>query len=323
MATIHDSYIGFADEATWGTAVAPTRFFELSTESLSGVYERITAEGIRAGQRVARSDRFVVNPKGAEGNVKFEVLDRSFAFFLKHMLGTVTTTGASAPFTHTGTSGGLLGKGLTVQVGRVANDGTLHPFTYTGCKVKDWELSCGIDGILMLDLGLDSNKENVGAGAGPLAQATPTYPTGAQLYTFNSGTITVGGSTFQVGDFSVKQDNSLNTDRYLLGTSNKRQPVEEGMRSVEFELKAEFDSLAQYNRVAAATAAGALANIQVAFTSPQGSTLTVTLPQARFDEGQVNFDGAKVMEQNLKGMALTDGTASEITIAMTSTEPTP
>ncbi len=323
MATIHDSVLGIAEETTWNTPVAPNRFFELVSEGINGTYERVQSESFRKGQKVANKDRFVVNPKGAEGDLSLEVLDKGFAFLLRHMLGSVATAGAG-PFTHTATVGDLQGRGLTVQVARAdVTTGAALPFTWHGGKVTEWELTNEVDGLLNLNLSLDFAKENVGAGAGALALAVPTYPAGAQLFSFNSGTFLIGGTSVSISDFSLKAKNGLKTDRYVLGTSTKREPLEEGMREFEVETKLDFEGLTQYNRVASATAAGAVAAMNLTWTTPQGSSLAVSLPNVRFDEVSNNFDGADVIEQTLKGMALTDSTnTSPVTIVYTSTDAT-
>lgn len=312
MSTVHDSFIGVGAEATWGTTIAPTRFFEFTGESISAKYERIESEALRSGTRVMRTDRFQPNAKGAEGDIKLEVLDKGFGLLFTHMLGTTALAAPAGGFTvQTHTVGALAGKGLTTQVARTDNAGVLTPFTYSGGKVASWELSNAVDGILGLSLSMDYSKENAGAGAGPLALATPTYPAGSQLFTFAGGAVTIGGTEFAVTDVTVKGENGLKTDRYFLrngAQTLKKEPLEEGMRKFDIELKGEFDGLTQYNRVASATAAGAVAAVVMTWDAPSGAQLKVTCPGVRMDEMPLNADGAKIVEAALKGVALDDGT---------------
>lgn len=325
MSSVHDSYLGLSEESTYATAVAPARFLELVSEGMAGKYDRIDSEAFRSGQRVAHRDRFQPNPKGAEGDLNLEVLDGSFGLLFKHMLGTVSSGAPSGGFTtHTASQGDLRGKSLTVQVGRVDNTGTAYPFTYDGCKVKDWELSNAVDGILKLKVNLDSAKENIGAGAGAYALATPSYGTTNQLLTFVGGTVAIGGVEFAVSDVSLKGDNSLKTDRYFVRTTaGKKEPLEEGLRKYTFDLKGEFEGLTHANRVASVAATGAYATLSATWNSPQGGQLAVTIAVARFDEGPVNFDGAKIIEQGLKGIVLWDGAASPVSIAYKSKDVAP
>jgi hypothetical protein len=317
VATVHDQYVGAVDEVTYGTAVAVTKFYEYRSEGIEGKYERIDSEAIRAGGgRALRSDRFAVNAKGAEGDVKLEWLSDGYNFWLKHMLGLVADGTPGGGFTvHTATVGDLNGKSFTMQVGRVASSGTIHPFTYAGGKVKDWEISNAVDELLQLGMTFDFATESIGAGAGPLALSTPTYPVGTKVMAFNGGTVTVGGSQFNISDFSLKCDNGLKTDRYFLKTGGvKSEPLEEALRKFEFTLKGEFVDLVQINRVAAATAAGALAVISVTWDGPDGSQLKIDIPFGRFDTGPVSSGGREVNDLELGGMCLTDGTASPVTI---------
>lgn len=316
MATFHDTYVGFSEEGSYAPVAftAPTEFIEFSSEGIAGKYDRIEGEGLRAGTTVLRVDRWAVNPKGAEGDLKAEVLDVGFEKLLKHCLGAISSAAPSGGFTvHTITLGDLLGKSLAVKVGRVDTAGAIHPFDYSGGKVKSWELSNAVDGVLSLALDMDFAKEGTGG-----ASATPTFPAfSSQLLTFVGGSVTIAGSEFAVSDVSVKGENGLKVDRYALRGANsttKREPLVEGLRGITFDLKGEFDGMTHYNRVKSATTAGAQAAIVLTWDTPQGGQLKVDLPFARFDEAPVAVDGAKVIEQSLTGKALTDGAGQPITI---------
>jgi hypothetical protein len=316
MATIFDQYVGASDEVTYGTAVAASKFFEFESEGIEGKYERIDSGSIRAGTRVLRSDRFAVNPKGAEGDLKLEVKSGGYDFWLKHMLGGLQVgTPAGGFTTYTATLGDLNGKSFTAQVGRVDNTGTLTPFTYEGGKVKEWELSNQVDELLKLSLTMDFAKETIGAGTGAYAASTPTYVANTRLFSFNSGTVTVGGSSFDISDFSLKATSGLKDDRYFIrNTGKKSEPLESDLRKYEWSLKGEFAGTTHINRVAAAIASGAVAQITVLWDGPDNSQFKVDMPFSRFDQGPVTAGGFEVVGQDLSGMALTDGTASPVTI---------
>lgn len=320
MSTIHDSYVGIKDEVTYATGVAVDRFYELVEEGIEGKYERIESEALRAGQKTMRSDRFTPNAKGAEGDLKLEVLDTGFGLWFKHMLGGMATTGAG-PYVHTATEGAIDGKSFTLQMGRVDSSGTLRPFTYAGGKVAGWELSAEVDGILGLNLSLDFATENI-TTAGINATHTPSYTAASMAYTFINGAVTIGAVQFDVSAATVGCDNKLKTDRYFMkgATSTvKKAPLEEGLREYSFKLTGEYDSLTQYNRVVSATRAGALAEIVLTFASETANnSLVITCPAARFDTGPINFGGAEIIEHELSGMCLTTGSSSPVTIAYTS-----
>lgn len=325
MASVQDAYVGVGEEGAYGTPIAPTKFYEFLSEGLRGTYERIESEAHRAGARVLRSDRFQPVPKGAEGDLKLEVLNKGFGLWLKHMLGTVTTSGAGPTYTHTAKIGDLAGKSLTVQAGRVDAAGTLHPFTYEGGKVKSWELANAVDSTLTLNLDLDFEAEKIGAGAGAYAVAVPTYPTDAFLLTFTGGSVSIGGTDFKVSDITIKGDNNLKIDRWFLGNT-KKEPKTEGLVEITFELTGEFEGLTHLNRVSSLTSAGAHAEIIAQWASPvAGHSLAVTLAAARFDDGPVNSDGAKLVEHKLTGKAMFDVSDSgeAISAVYTTSDATP
>jgi hypothetical protein len=314
MATFHDFYVGWAQESTYGTFVAAANFVDgVLSEGIQGKYERIESEGLRSGNKVLRSDRWAVNQKGAEGDLKVECMDVGLEVLFKNALGTLSSAAPSGGFTvHTITLGDLAGQSLSVKVGRVDSSGTINPFNYAGGKIKGLELSNAVDGILQASFDMDFASEATGT------TATPTYPAfSAQLLTFANGSCTVGGTAFAVTDVSVKIDNGLKTDRYALrGTSSttKREPLVEGLRNITWDIKGEFENLTQYNRVASATTAGALATLTLLWNTPQGGQLQIDMPVSRFDDGIPNVDGAKVLELALTGKALNDGTQQPITI---------
>ena len=316
MTTTFDQYLMTVDEATYGTAVAPTKAFEFTSEGINGKYERIESAAIRAGSRVARTDRFAINPKGAEGDIKMEVQSGGFDFWLKHMLGNVVAGAPTGGFTtYTATLGDINGKSFTTQVGRQGSGGALTPFTYEGGKVKSWELSNQVDGLVELAVTCDFAKETIGAGTGAYAQATPTYVANAKVLSYTGATVTVGGVAFDASEFSLKADNGLKDDRYFLRSSGKKsEPLEEKLRKFEWSLKSEFKDTTQLNKVASAIASGAVAAISITFDGPDSSQLKIDLPFARFDAGPVSVGGMEVLAQDLSGIALTDGTASPVTI---------
>jgi hypothetical protein len=232
------------------------------------------------------------------------------------MMGTLSSGAPTGGFiTHTATLGDLNGKSFTAQVGRVDNTGTKIPFTYEGGKVKEWELSNAVDELLNLSVSLDFAKETIGAGTGAYVLATPTYVASTKLYSFAGGTVTVGGSSFDISDFSLKASNGLKDDRYFIRNGGKKsEPLESDLRKYEWSIKGEFSGTTHVQRVASAIASGAVADITVLWDGPDSTQFKVQMPFARFDEGPVTVGGLEVVGHDLSGIALTDGTASPVTI---------
>jgi hypothetical protein len=320
--------LGYVDEVTYGTPVTVTKFAEFNSESLAVETGRVESPGIRASNRMLRSDRRIPYIMGASGSVEFDAMSKGFGWWLKHMLGAVGTSGPteSTVYTHTGTVGDLTGDFFTLQVGvPQIGGGTITPKTVTSCKIKSWELSCKAGEALKFKADVDGQTLNHST-----ALATASYFTGMEPLTFIGGVVTIGGTSTDVTDFSVKVDNNLKVDRRYLRTSAlKKEPVENGIRSVTADLTLDFDNLTNQNRVLSATAAGAQAAVVLYAQGigTIGSTLnprvTITLPVFMFDGDTPTVSGPEVVPQALKGVALWDGTTSGISVAYQTTDVTP
>lgn len=321
---------GIGKETTYGTPVPITDSFEIMSEDFTGKYERTNAEAL-SGSFVMRSDRFAVNRKGAEGSVTLEPLTRGFGAWLAFMMGQVATTGPveTAAYTHTGTINSLTGKNLTVQVLRADESGTLRPWTYEGGKVTNYEFSNSVDQTLRCTIGMDFELEsNPDAPSGNYAAtaltALPTSPSGASIFTWDQGTITLAGTAYDVSEITIGVDNSLNADRYFIRQgSTKKEPIQDGKRAITWSVTTTYPDNNLWEKVSSATAAGTYAALQAKWvglisipgtTTPLYPCITIDIPVARFDEGGPNVDGDGMLEQTFSGVGLYDGTNSPITI---------
>ncbi len=321
-----DAQVGVADETTVGTAVTVTRFPEFNSESLTAQYATVDSDGLRAGRRYRSLTRSTKYIDGAAGDLVFEVGSKGFGFFLKHMLGSISTGAAPvAPavlYTHTAVPGPLKGIGFTTQVGRPFTGGVVQPFTYAGCKVNTWELSNTNDGNLMCSLGLVAVGESTSQ---PLA--TASYPTGLETFSWVGGSVSIAGVAFPLTtELMVSGNNNLNNDlRYIRNSTIKGEARENGYREGEFSLTADFDSLAQRNRVASATVTDAIAQIvlrwegKLAVSAGAFPSLTVTI-NARFDTFEATVGGPESLMQELGGVY---GGTDAISVAYATTDITP
>jgi len=322
---------GIGKETTYGTAVAPTKFFEIISEDFKGNYPRIQAEALSASL-VDRSDRFAVNAKGAAGTVTLEPLTKGFGHWLRYMTGNVTTTGPTetSVYTHVADLQSLTGDMLTVQVGRAQTDGTVKPWTYEGGKVTSFEFSNAVDQTLRCSISMDFEKEsNPDSPAGVYVLAANVPVAGAEVLNWQGGTITVGGTTYDIAEISLKCDNALKVDRYFINkpaTIQKREPVQDGKRVVEWSFRTPYDSNDLWEKVSAASVSGATASIVAKWEGPTllGTTIYPTLqidiPVAVFNEGGPNVAGPSMLEQTFTGRGLYDGTNSAMTITYKSAD---
>lgn len=320
---------GIGKETVYGTAVVVNKFYEIVSEDFAGMYERNQADALSAAY-FDRSDRFGIAIKGAKGTVELEPLTKGFGNWLHYMTGNMVTSGPTETtvYTHTGTVGNLFGKYITCQVGRADESGTVQPWTYEGGKVTDFEFSSSVDKTLHVSIGLDFEKEsNTTGGAYSLATNVPV--TGADVLSWQGGTIKVGGTVIDVDDLSIKVDNSLNVDRwYINQASSKREPIQDGKRTIDWSYKTTYVNSTYWAKVSAATVAGTYATLQAKWVGLilLGSTiypgLTIDIPVARFDKGGPSVDGPSMLEQKFSGKGLYDGTNSAYTLTYNSADVT-
>lgn len=277
--------LGLIAETTVGTRLTVTTFLPLVSESISREEEFTESEGIRAGRLVRTSDQWNSGQVEIAGDVELELNTKGMAPVFKAMFG--QQDGTSGTFTFY--PGDLHGDSLTVQVGRPDVGGTVRPFTYGGCKVMNWELSCSAGEIARLTLGLQSCLVDETTG---VALATASYTTGQKSFKFTGATVTVGGSAMSVSELTISGDNALEP-RWFLGSQYSKEPVQTGLREYTGELTAEFEDLTAYARFAAYTEAAVVA----AFVYGT-DTLTITM-NVRFDGATPNVDGAGIVSLSL------------------------
>lgn len=327
MASLTDWQLGVKAEVTYGTAITVDRFFEFDSEAITDDFRRTEGDPLRTGgEGVIRSDRFTPYFGGASGTVSMAVLTKGFGFWLAQCLGTEVTTGPTetSVYTHVGTLGTLQGDMFTLQLNRPFNpSGTAQSFTYSGGKVTEWTLSNSAEENLMLEVNCDFAVQSTG-----VALATASYPTAMENLTWAGGVVTIGGSAYDLDDFSVSCSNNMNVDkRQVRGNTAKKEPTT-GRREPTFSLTADFDSLTQRNRAASLTRAGALASISAIWNGPTllGTTLfpslQVDIPAARFDEWSGSVAGPDAIKQTLSGVGRWDGTNSAVTLTYKSADVT-
>ena len=303
--------IGIGVESTVGSAATPTRFYEFNDESIAQTIERIESEGLRTGNRVLRSDRFASGQIAIEGSFSMDMTADNTAILFKHALGAVATAGS---YVHTCTMSDPYGLGLTLEVGRPGNDGTVRAFTYAGCKINTLDLSVSVGELLSAEFGI------IGTTAETIGSVTAaSYGSSLELLHFAGAAITVAGDAFPCKDFSLSVNNGLTGDRFVLGSQVAQQPIASSMAEVTGSLVAEFVDATAYNRVVNATTA----QIVATFTDSASKSITVTVPVARFDGDTPTVGWPDILDQTLNFKGLFNGTDSPVTIAVANGDSAP
>ena len=183
------SYLGIAKEATKGTIVAPTDFIPVAKDNIKpvDVVDPLYDTGLRGSN--------VVNYNYLQGRTRstFDFGGAVFAdtvgYAIAGLLGSVATTGASAPYTHTISLKNSLTSGADDQ----PISYTLTDFyaadvrSYPGCQFSDFSLKFNADGMLEYD------AKTTGWQSSAVADPTPTFSTVLPTQVWR-GTVSIAGS---------------------------------------------------------------------------------------------------------------------------------
>jgi hypothetical protein len=217
-------FVGIGEESTYGTPVSRTRFYEVVDESLVEEIERVESKAIRSGRYTLH--RWAAGVRRVKGDVTIELAPQGLGLLLKHCMGAVATTG-TGPYTHTLTPGALNGKSLSIEVGKSFVSGTTTAHVFDGCKITDFELSCGVGEFAQLKVGIWGRQATIGN-----TPSSPTYPANWSPFTWAQGSVTVGGTSYDIDGFSLKVDNGLVVDRHFLGAQTAKEPLDANLRRI-------------------------------------------------------------------------------------------
>lgn len=291
-------------ETTVGTAVTPDTAYEFNSESLALTKNIVQGQGIRGGGLYNRSQRRAYTTRTAGGTVNMDFPTLGAEPLLKQMLGAVAGT-----TTKTYTPGILTGQSLTIQKGVPQTDGTVKPFTYAGCKIPSWTLSCDTGGILTLEFEVDAQDEVTSTGL-----ATASY-TASNVFNFSQGAITLGGvAVANVKAATVTSAVPMKTDRFFFGSAGKKaEQIENDYRTTTGTLSTEFVSQATvYDLFRPDTSTG----LVLTFTNG-GASLVVTCPAIFFDGETPKVGGPDVVDLSAGFTALDNGINPVISLAYT------
>lgn len=318
------SQLGAAKEATYGTRVAPTQFFEYTSESVQLAYNRLSSRGLRAGRTFQQSNRVATTTRGGSGTVNLEVVSKGFGFWLDLLHGNTVTPaqqGGSTAYLQTHNIGtGTAPKSATVQVGKPGEAGTVHPFDYLGSMVTGYTFSCAVDEFLSASFDLDVRDRQTNQ-----TLATATYPSGLESFHFAQAAVTFNGSsitdTFE--SFTLSGSLPRNTDRYRLGSGQtKLRPILNDYTAAQVTLGGVFKDLTNLGLYDS----GAIVPVVVTFTSTvaiSGSyypQIRFTMPACQVRGEDPTVGGPDVLGQDVTLEVLDNGTDAPVKIEYTSTD---
>jgi hypothetical protein len=227
------SYLGIAKEVTKGTIVPPTDFIPVAKDSIKpvDVVDALYDTGLRGSN--------VVNYNYLQGRTRstFDFGGAVFAdtvgYAIAGLLGSVATTGSTAPFTHTISLKNSLVSGADDQ----PISYTLTDFyaadvrSYPGCQFSDFSLKFNADGMLEYD------AKTTGWASTAVSDPTPTFSTLLPTQVWR-GTVSIGGtavSNAMTGNIDMARSVSP-----VYGISNTQNPYNIFLGPIEVTGKITF-----------------------------------------------------------------------------------
>jgi Phage tail tube protein len=327
-------------ESTYGVAqsLSGAKFTALDSDSME--LRKITKEstGIFQGKLFPRGNRRVITGWNAGGGVVMDIPAQGLQQWLFPMFGSygqtlsaLTEDASTGAYKAVHAPGPLETHTFTWQKGVPSITGVVEPFTYTGCKITDWELSCAKDEIAKLTITMWARNELAGTGnSDPLngsvpALATYSAPTAGKVFTFLEGSLYTGGTVStnsglttvsspvlagNIQSVSVKHSVPLDVDRAAFGNGGFRnEPLQNGLRGGSGQYVVEWLAAeAAYDAFASDTPTA----IELTFLGPgigsgsDVSTLSLLMPLCYYDGESPKIPGPAVVTQTVPFTYLDD-----------------
>lgn len=335
-----DAQVGFAAESTVGTPVTVTKFVEFNSEKLAWTPTFVEPTGLRVGRKYKRASRLVQSRKTVGGSLELEWPTKGIGLLVAHMLGSTgvpVQIAATSAYKQIHIPSGLVGKGLTIQVGRPEPSGTVRPHTYTGCKIKSWEFKLSDSSIATLSLEIDGWDESTAT-----ALAVASFPASAEVWNFQQAILKLGGTpatssgelavtsgvavTTVIKEISIKGENPLATERYGIGNGGvKREQLENDTPTITGSFSAEFNRVELYDLMKANTTfAVDLAMTGSAIPSGGGNNnlLSFIAPACKIKAAAPAVDGPDVVQMTTEFEAYDNEVDAPLQIKIVSADTT-
>ncbi|MER7063958.1 phage tail tube protein [Streptomyces albidoflavus] len=335
-----DAQLGFAAESTVGTPVTVTKFLEFNSESLAWKPTFVEPTGLRVGRKYKRASRLVQSRKTVEGSLELEWPTKGAGLLVAHALGSTgvpVQIAATTAYKQIHVPGGLVGKGLTIQVGRPEPSGTVRAHTYAGCKIKGWEFKLASDGIATFSFDIDGWDESTAT-----ALASASYVTGSEVFNFQQGILKLGGTastasgemsvasgvavTTVITEISIKGETPLAVERYGIGQSGtKREQLENDIPTITGSLSAEFNRTELYDLLKNNTTTAidfSLTGSAISGGGGNNNLLSFILPACKIKEAAPTVDGPDIVQMTTSFEAYDDETNAPLQIKIVSADTT-
>lgn len=332
-----DAQVGYKLETTVGTEVTVDKFIEFDSEGMEFDPGFIEPTGLRVGIKHKRGSRLVQSRNMAGGELSMQHATRLMGALWKVALGSSVTTPTlvlGSAYKQIHQTGDMLGKSLTVQVGRPEPSGTVRAHTYRGCKATGWEFSCSDNDTARLKLTLDGWNE-----ATATALATASYVS-AEVFNFSQATdfklgATIAGTTELtyssgtavatiVRGITLKGETPLATERFGLGnTGTKKEQLENGTPTITGTLDIEYGKAEWYDPFKANTSQSLVLKFEGSVISgTDKNTLEFIIPQMKIKKVTPKVDGPDIVKASVEFEVYSNETQNPFQVKLISADST-
>lgn len=327
MASTQDAQVGIAVESTFGTPVAPTRFYEYVDESLDWSPNIVQGKGLRVGKRVDRSARRTAPTADGDGDLTLEWASKGLGLLLQNALGGAVSTLVSGSTQQQLFTIGDNPSSLTIQKGVVEVGGTVDAITYSGCMCSQLEIDFPNADIAQIKATFDAAQVGTGTALG-----TASYPTEpVNLFHFANGSIFTGTLTAptttalasmattlaDIRGGSLTINNNIRSDRQNFGGGGGALPGGRkakqltGKRDISGSIDVEYDSTTFRDAVINQTPMGLLLQYTAGALSTGVETVQIVLPEVKFNGQMPMTNSTDLIVQSMGFNVLDNLTATQ------------
>ena len=294
-----NSFLRVGEESTWGTAqTTTTQDIKLISSTLQLTQERerrthlsVPASGLLSGT----FEGF----RQSGGSIDVPAFYDGIGVLIKCALGSLSSAGSGDPYTHTYTPA-FDQPSMTMDFQRGTNlDDSMERFT--GMKVSSMTISAEAGAEMTCSFDLIGKD-----GATRTANITSDFPPYDQVYHYEAGSLTMGGTlsiaSLDIRSFELSMDNKLDR-RNLLGSKLTGEPVPTDVREVTMSITCDVTDNSLYND----SLAGNAGNVSITFTRSADSNhhFKITLDDATIEDYNDNITAFGRVERTftLRGYA--------------------
>lgn len=288
--------IGFAEESTWGTAIAAgsiNNYRPLVSSNLLRTIEKVPRPHLQVGTAGAIRRSHYIQNDNAGGTFVVEASYSSIGMLLKHLMGSVAKTG-TGPFTHTFTLADDVPTGLTMA--NIRGTGTCE--TFEGCRITQGTFNVAAGGVMTAEFEVIAETSSARASYGGTVAISATD---APILHSHAGQLSFNGTNYDLVDLTLTVNNALSVRQHL-GSAATKKPLRSDFGSVELALTLEVSDTAY-----AAFTADSVGDAEITFTSG-ADAFQIALHNAYMSEASDPVSDANVIQQSITLVGQSDGT---------------